>query len=198
MADEKNVTAFLVDFFSAIDLDSLIPIFLSNCSLALFMVLWILSAHKILVCCCGQLEVKIVNVLCMLLTLLWFAECLKWKWDFLQRFSNSVQRSFWRHLHANDDCKNHHVATLQLLPLADLSLFLNLVLPTCPAYSPKEFSKPIILRHRSLSAAINQAIMHSSTKNITRITLTSSAKQFKAFLVSDCRPMQMLNFNAHE
>lgn len=48
MADEKNVTAFLVDFFSAIDLDSLIPIFLSNCSLALFMVLWILSAHKIL------------------------------------------------------------------------------------------------------------------------------------------------------
>ena len=27
MADEKNVTAFLVDFFSAIDLDSLIPIF---------------------------------------------------------------------------------------------------------------------------------------------------------------------------
>ena len=77
MADEKNVTAFLVDLFSAIDLDSLIPIFLSNCSLALFMVLWILSAHKILVCCCGQLEVKIVNVLCMLLTLLWFAECLK-------------------------------------------------------------------------------------------------------------------------
>ena len=59
MADEKNVTAFLVDFFSAIDLDSLIPIFLSNCSLALFMVLWVLSAHKILVAVAVNLKLKL-------------------------------------------------------------------------------------------------------------------------------------------
>ena len=67
---------------------------------------------------------------------------------------------------ADDDCKNHHVATLQLPHIADLSP--QCLVPTCPAYiQAQEFRifKADFKASITQCSPINQDIMHSSTKN---------------------------------
>ena len=138
---------FFGGLFSAFDLDSLIPIFLSNCSLALFTVLVVLSAHKILVV---AVNLKLKLSMLILYEAMWF--------EHLQKYpiSRNICRDKgrWRHLHARrwwlqkSPCRNIATSSHRRSVASMFSAHVSSI------YSSKnlEFSKPI-LRHRSLSAA---------------------------------------------
>ena len=117
---------FFGGLFSAFDLDSLIPIFLSNCSLALFTVLGVLSAHKILVV---AVNLKLKLSMLILYEALWLNICKNIPFQGTYVETKVVGDIY---MLADDDCKNHHVATLQLPHIADLSP--QCLVPTCPAY----------------------------------------------------------------
>ena len=117
---------FFGGLFSAFDLDSLIPIFLSNCSLALFTVLGVLSAHKILVV---AVNLKLKLSMLILYEALWLNICKNIPFQGTNVETKVVGDIY---MLADDDCKNHHVATLQLPHIADLSP--QCLVPTCPAY----------------------------------------------------------------